>query len=57
MPRPSGPEVISAAIQRAIEDKHPRTIYRAGKMSLMLYVLRRLLPHRTFDRMMMRMVK
>jgi NADP-dependent 3-hydroxy acid dehydrogenase YdfG len=57
MPRPSGSEVISAAIQRAIEDKHPRTIYRAGKMSLMLYVLRRLLPHRTFDRMMMRMVK
>jgi short-subunit dehydrogenase len=53
----SDPKVISDAIRRAIEDARPRTIYRAGKMSRTLYVLRRLLPHRMFDRMMLSMVK
>lgn len=53
----SDPSVVSDAIRRAIEAARPRTIYRSGKMSVALYVLRRLLPHRTFDRMMLSLVK
>jgi NADP-dependent 3-hydroxy acid dehydrogenase YdfG len=53
----SSPAVISAAISKAISDVKPKTIYRAGKYSKLLYVLRRLLPHRMFDRMMLSMLK
>lgn len=49
----SDPAVISKLIRRAIEDRRPRTIYRAGQGAVLLYILRRLLPHRWFDRLVM----
>ena len=49
----SDPKVISDAIRHGIEDRKPRTIYRAGKFSVLFYVMRRLLPYRWFDTMML----
>lgn len=49
----SKPTVISKAIQKAILSPKPRTIYRAGQGSVAFYLLRRILPHRLFDRMLM----
>lgn len=52
----SHPKVISDAIRRGIEDAKPRTIYRAGKFGYVLPLLRRILPHRMFDRAMKSMI-
>ncbi|NVK46703.1 MAG: SDR family NAD(P)-dependent oxidoreductase [Rhodobacteraceae bacterium] len=53
----SAPGTVSKAISKAISARHPKTIYRAGKYANLLYVLRRLLPHRVFDKMVLSMVK
>ncbi|TNE64953.1 oxidoreductase [Celeribacter ethanolicus] len=53
----SPPSVISEVISRAISDVKPKTVYRAGKYSKLLYLLRRTLPHRMFDGMMLSMLK
>ncbi|ATG47199.1 short-chain dehydrogenase/reductase [Celeribacter ethanolicus] len=53
----SPPSVISKVISRAISDVKPKTVYRAGKYSKLLYLLRRTLPHRMFDGMMLSMLK
>ena len=50
----SPPSAISNAIQRALFDRKPRTIYRAGVGSVAFYILRRTLPHRWFDALIMR---
>lgn len=53
----SPPSVISKTISKAISDPKPKTIYRAGKYSKLLYLLRRTLPHRMFDKTMLSMLK
>ncbi|MEL7344364.1 MAG: oxidoreductase [Pseudomonadota bacterium] len=49
----SPPSVIAKAIGQAIAAPKPKTIYRAGAFSTLLFSLVRLLPNRWFDRMMM----
>lgn len=51
----SQPVVISRAIQKAIFAKKPRTIYRAGNGAKLLFILRRCLPTRVFDKLIMSM--
>jgi len=53
----SDPKGVSDAIRRAIEDARPRTIYRPGRMGRLLPFLRRALPHRWFDRLMLRAIR
>ena len=53
----SEPQVISDAIRRAIQDRKPKTIYRAGKYARLLPTLRRILPHRWFDKVVMMAVR
>lgn len=57
VPGGSDPKVISEAIRRAVEDHRPKTIYRAGKYGRLLPWLRRVLPARWFDAMIMGAVR
>lgn len=49
----SPPSVIAKAIRQAVSAPKPKTIYRAGKFSVLLFILVRMLPHRWFDRMVL----
>jgi NAD(P)-dependent dehydrogenase (short-subunit alcohol dehydrogenase family) len=49
--RGSSPAVIADVIARAVAARRPKTRYRAGQFSRLLVVLRRTLPTRLFDRM------
>lgn len=49
----SNPSVISNVIIKAVESDRPKTRYRAGKYSVILLILRRLLSDRMFDRVVM----
>ncbi len=49
----SKPTVVSRAIRNAVEAKRPRTIYRVGSGAVLLLVLRRILPTRWFDTLLL----
>ena len=51
------PEVIARTISKAINSKHPKTRYSAGKLATPLLFFRWLLSDRLFDRMIMSIVK
>lgn len=55
--RAAEPAVIVQLVQHAIEAKTPKTRYTGGFMAKPLLFLRRLLPDRTFDKMMMSQFK
>jgi NAD(P)-dependent dehydrogenase (short-subunit alcohol dehydrogenase family) len=46
----SPPDVVAAAVERALTDRRPRIRYPAGKDALKLTLLARLLPERLLDR-------
>jgi NAD(P)-dependent dehydrogenase (short-subunit alcohol dehydrogenase family) len=45
----SPPEVVAEVVERALSDRHPKTRYAAGKDSLKLTMLARLLPEKLLD--------
>ncbi len=51
--RGSAPKVIANLVVKAINAKRPKTRYRGGQFSKSLVYLRRLLPDRVFDRLVM----
>ncbi|MCB1486933.1 MAG: SDR family NAD(P)-dependent oxidoreductase [Bauldia sp.] len=51
--RGSKPEVIADVIARAVAARRPKTRYRAGQFSHLLVYLRRALPDRWFDRLIL----
>jgi len=51
----SPPEVVAETIARAVRARRPRTRYATGRMANTLMALRRLIPDRTFDRVMWRL--
>jgi NADP-dependent 3-hydroxy acid dehydrogenase YdfG len=53
----SSPEVVARAIRTAVESPRPRTIYRMGQYGRLLPFLRRALPDRWFDRMVLTLVR
>lgn len=55
--RASEPEVITKLIRKAIEGKQPQTRYAAGFMAKPLLLLRRMLPDRIFDKLLMSQLK
>ena len=50
----SSPETVAAVVERALTDRYPRTRYPAGKDSLKLSLLARVLPERLMDMAIMR---
>ena len=50
----SPPEVVAAAVERALTDPNPRTRYPAGKDSRRLALLARFLPEKLLDRAILR---
>lgn len=55
--RGSSPDVIAAVIAGAVAARRPRTRYRAGRFSRLLVFLKRMLPNRTFDRVVTAMAQ
>lgn len=55
--RGSAPEVVSRAVLRACTARRPKTRYRVGQAAHAMAWLQRLLPDRSFDRLMLRMMK
>lgn len=51
------PGVITALVRKAIEAKRPKTRYHGGYMASLLLFLRKLLPDRTFDSVLMSQLK
>ena len=45
----SPPEAVAAVVERALNDRHPRTRYPAGKDSIKLALLARFLPEKLLD--------
>lgn len=45
----SPPEAVAAVVERALNDRHPRTRYLAGKDSVKLALLAKLLPEKLLD--------
>jgi hypothetical protein len=41
--------VVAEVVERALSDRHPKTRYAAGKDSLKLTILARLLPEKLLD--------
>ena len=52
--RGSKPDVIAGVIARAVAARRPKTRYRAGQFSHLLVYLRRMLPDRLFDQVVLR---
>ncbi|WP_165419818.1 hypothetical protein [Edaphobacter modestus] len=45
----SPPETLAEVVERALTDKHPQTRYLAGKDSIKLTMLARVLPEKLLD--------
>jgi NAD(P)-dependent dehydrogenase (short-subunit alcohol dehydrogenase family) len=54
--RGSPPEVVAKVVARALTDRRPKTRYPAGRRSVMLAVMAKLLPPRVFDAIKIRQV-
>jgi NAD(P)-dependent dehydrogenase (short-subunit alcohol dehydrogenase family) len=52
-----GPEVITALVRKAIDAKKPKTRYSGGYMAAVALLMRKVLPDRMFDKMMLSQFK
>jgi hypothetical protein len=53
----SPPSVIAKTVSKAIKAKKPKTRYAAGKYAKPMIAIRKMVSDRSFDRMVMSMVK